>query len=81
MGMSKFEFSLLLFVPLILPDGRSYLQLFGNHFGACHYARSRKVAGSVPDEMNVFFFNLPNAFCRTVPHKKHMPPRFDTGIA
>jgi hypothetical protein len=25
-----------------------------------HYATGRKVAGSKPDDMNVFFFSLPN---------------------
>jgi hypothetical protein len=30
------------------------------------YATSRKVVGSIPDEVIKFFFNLPNSFSRTM---------------
>jgi hypothetical protein len=32
-----------------------------------HYDTSRKGAGSRPDEVNYFFFNLPHPFGRTRP--------------
>jgi hypothetical protein len=31
-----------------------------------HYAASRKVAGSIPNNVTEFFFNLPNPSSRTV---------------
>jgi hypothetical protein len=34
--------------------------------GGGHYATSRKVVGSIPDEVIGFFFNLPNPSSRTM---------------